>query len=120
MTAATIIDPYRTWDDALAIGQITDAPDGLPDRAIVPLIERLRADGIITLQSCAGHPGESDGVLWIADTPTVRARLAPLLTDPTPFTYLKRTHHPQRQWEIGWLPADVAWAMGRLEQTLTR
>jgi len=40
-------NPYCTWEPSKA----TNDPDGLPDRAIVPLVEELRKRGIVTLQS---------------------------------------------------------------------
>lgn len=53
-------DPWATWDPSLA----TDEPDGLPDRLMVPLVEELRRLGVVTYQSCQGHPGQS-GCLWV-------------------------------------------------------
>lgn len=113
---APTVDPYVTWDQAIRDGQITDGPDGLPDRAIVPLVEHLRRHGIVTLQSCAGHPGSDDGCLWLADDPRLAAKIARLIVGRHPFTAVKRTHHPERRWEIGWHPDDADRAMGALSQ----
>lgn len=63
-------DAYATWDPAIA----TDEADGLPDRIMVPIVEALRAAGIVTYQSCCGHeptagyPYTSSGTLWLAST----------------------------------------------------
>lgn len=90
-------DPYATWDP----GRATDEPDGLPDRAIVPLVEHLRALGIVTLQSCAGHQG-SDGTLWVrADTvDPVAVRWLPM----RPFDRMQRVVWPEDRWEFHWRP----------------
>lgn len=111
-----LVHEYATWDAALAAGQVTDDSDGLPDRAIVPLVEHLRTAGVVTLQSCTGHLGSDDGVLWIRDDPAVAARIGAVLADPSPFTEVKLTHHPERRWEIGWHPNDAQRAMNRLRE----
>jgi len=56
-------DPYVTRNPDKA----TDEPDGNPDTAMVPYVEALRAEGIETYQSCAGHGPDgqsSDAHLW--------------------------------------------------------
>jgi hypothetical protein len=107
------IDPYVTWDPSRA----TDDPDGLPDRAIVPLVESLRGRGIVTLQSCIGHPyrGEGtagyDGTLWVRAETVDGAYIRHfLLRDP--FDRVQLVFWPERRWEFAWRPeyADAALA----------
>ena len=94
-------DPYATWHPSEA----TDAPDGLPDRAIVPLVEALRETGVVTLQSCAGHEGTDDGHLWIrADSVTTKTIVR---LDRSPFTYIRLQIWPVEQWELGWDPSQL-------------
>lgn len=107
-------DPYVTWDPSEA----TDDPDGLPDRAIVPLVESLRARGIVTLQSCIGHPyrGEGtagyDGTLWVRAETVDGAHIRHFLLRE-PLDRVKLVHWPERRWEFGWRPehADAAVAV---------
>lgn len=97
--------PYATWDESVSAGRVTDDPDGFPDKAIVELVEHLRRLGVVTLQSCAGHPGVSDGVLWVdARSVTAESFLRP---PRGPFTYISRVWHPEDRWEIGWLPENL-------------
>jgi hypothetical protein len=111
-------DPYATWRP----WQATDDPDGLPDRLIVPLVELLRARGVVTLQSCSGHrrpsPTEKgcwwvdNGVLWVdaatVDEGTVRALLG------APFERIHRCYWPFDQWEFLWHPTDADAAIAAL------
>ncbi len=103
-----MVDPYSTWEPERA----TDEPDGLPDKAMVLLVEYLRSIGIVTLQSCAGHEGHSDGTLWVlADTvneASVRRRFG------TPFVFIKRTWWPENRWEFIWFSQDTAHAIAEL------
>lgn len=46
-------DPYATWDEHK--DRASDRADGYPDTRMVPIVERLRAVGIATYQSCQGH-----------------------------------------------------------------
>lgn len=110
-------DAFATWDDAIAAGHVSDDPDGLPDRAIIPLVEDLRAAGIVTLQSCAGHTGSADGVLWVREEGTWPACVGDLLINAELFTEIKFAYHPERRWEIGWLPQDAGMAMARIRET---
>lgn len=103
---------YLTWDEAVAGGNVTDEPDGLPDRLMVPFIEALRAAGVVTLQSCQGHPGSDDGCLWVL------ASSVPHLTAETiclpHFEKVSHTVHPVQRWEFVWLPENFWAAMTSL------
>jgi hypothetical protein len=103
------VGAYVVWD--ATIMKATDGPDGLPDRAIVPLIEGLRSLGYTTLQSCTGHFGESDGMLWIREAPELRwlTRLPNL----HPFSRIQHViHGPEGEcWEFWWEPSE--WANAR-------
>jgi hypothetical protein len=107
-----VSDPYETWDSALANGKASDEPDGWPDLAMIPLVEWLRAAGIVTLQSCSGHPGTDDGHLWIDATTVPDAAVDGL--DWSPFTAVALHLHPRRFWEFVWLPEDRARATASL------
>ena len=96
---------YVTWDQAVEKGRVSHAPDGYPDIKIIPLVRALRRVGIITTQSCYGHPGHSDGCLWIA-----AGTLSPdraLRVDRTPFSEIKRQYQPNDVWEFWWNPSDA-------------
>jgi hypothetical protein len=96
-----VTDPYATWDSALADSKASDEPDGWPDLAMIPLVEWLRAAGIVTLQSCAGHLGTDDGHIWVdADSEAVYG------LDWSPFTKVALHIHPKWFWEFMWLPED--------------
>lgn len=104
-------EPYATWKPELA----TDEPDGMPDRAIVPLVESLRKRGIVTVQSCAGHYGSGDGCLWVkAESVTAESALQ-MRGGRSPFSAIRRTRHPEDRWEFEWYPLDVDRAMKALE-----
>lgn len=94
-------DPYGTWTPAEA----TDVPDGLPDIAIVPLVETLRRNGIVTLQSCAGHVGSDDGGLWVAAS-TVSEPSVRRAANSGAFERVARMIHPWQQWAFRWLPEN--------------
>lgn len=92
--------------------QATDQADGLPDTLMVPVVEALRDAGIVTLQSCQGHPGSDDGCLWFAAE-----------TFPTdvwrslqghPFSLVRETVWPEHRYELWWLPGDVGSALERV------
>lgn len=103
-------DAYATWDDAIAKGNTSDAHDGLPDNRIIPLVEHLRAKGLVTLQSCTGHtptgPGMFDGTdghLWVLDEPPFQPVLGDI--DETLFQQISWTVWPVPRLELLWLPA---------------
>jgi hypothetical protein len=105
---------YSTWDDAIRQGFVTDQQDGLPDRGIVPLVEELRARGIVTLQSCTGHQGSEDGCLWVrADTVTEASvyKVTRSWMYPATFDFVKLTIYPERRWEFTWRPHRLRVAM---------
>lgn len=105
--------PYATWDPSLA----TDEPDGLPDRAIVPLVEALRSRGVVTLQSCAGHPGTDDGCLWVRADSVDGAHLRLFVLDVVGrdvFDRVSLTYWPERRWEFVWRPENAGIAMAAL------
>lgn len=62
--------PYVTWDRYK--DRATDFDDAYPDKKMVPVVEQLRAAGIVTYQSCQGHKlndyVRSSGLLWLAGT----------------------------------------------------
>lgn len=93
-------DPYGTWDP----WEATNEPDGLPDIAIIDLIEYLRDKGVVTLQSCAGHIGRSDGGLWIAASTVSEKSVRRIATSP--LERVARMIHPWQQWALRWLPQD--------------
>ena len=101
-------DPYATWDSAKA----TDEKDGLPDRAIVPLVETLRARGIVTLQSCAGHLGTDDGCLWVLADSVDRESVLSIVGPP--FSRVHFVHWPMEQWEFEWWPYNRREAVAAL------
>ena len=90
-------NPYATWDEAIAAGRVTDDADGWPDRAMVPVVAELRRQGIVTLQSCAGHQGSDDGHLWTTQL---------LDVDTAAFSLVRHVTHPEERWEFWWKPAD--------------
>ena len=102
------INPYSTWDAATP----TNEPDGLPDKRIVPLVEYLRSIGVITLQSCIGHKGYSDGTLWICADSVDEESIRHLFG--TPFVFIKRAWWPKEQWEFVWFPWDAKQALDAL------
>lgn len=114
MTAPAAAErPYATWDPSLA----TDEPDGLPDRAIVPLVEALRSRGVVTLQSCAGHPGTDDGCLWVRADSVDGAHLRLFVLDVVGrdvFDRVSLTYWPERRWEFVWRPENAGIAMAAL------
>ena len=101
-------NPYSTWNEALA----TDDADGLPDKAIVSLVETLRVAGIVTLQSCAGHQGRADGTLWVLADAVNEASVRRLFGPP--FVFIKRTWWPEERWEFIWFPWDTVQAIALL------
>lgn len=107
-------DPYATWDHYIKRGLVSDAPDGLPDRAIVPLVESLRAAGFITYQSCTGHFSQGDGTLWIDVGPQVGP-----WPDTTWFTRIQHVYHgPEGDyWEYWWESTDARNAMREIAES---
>jgi hypothetical protein len=88
-------DPYAAWDANL--DKATDEPDGFPDKAIIPYVAALRAARVVTLQSCAGHPGR-DGHLWFQADLSHDA-LGFLLASAA-ITHVRRLYKPEDCWEI--------------------
>ena len=93
-------DAYAAWDPTTA----TDKPDGLADVGIVPLIEFLRARGIITRQSCSGHLGSDDGNVMF-DPATLPESVRQLRGHP--FSVVRETYEPEPWFELWWHPADL-------------
>jgi hypothetical protein len=108
-----MIDNYATWDTSKA----TDEPDGFPDRALVPLITALRRAGRQTLQSCAGHIGSSDGLIWFASDALGDDEVQEILLQPV-FDRVVRVFKPEERWEIGWNPRDLNAAIAGLAMCL--
>lgn len=112
---AVTADPYATWDPS----QATDDPDGLPDRAIVPLVEDLRGRGVVTLQSCAGHAGRQDGHLWVrADTVALESvhQLIVAAAADSLFHRVALMYGPEPTpvWEFVWPPQHTERAIAAL------
>lgn len=112
------VDDYATWDMALQEGKVTDLHDGWPDTLMVPLVERLRAAGHVTLQSCQGHQGTDDGCLWmrpwsVDDVTEKRIRRA-----GDPFSIVREVWHPERRIELWWDPEDMSRAIAVIEDLL--
>lgn len=83
-------DPERSTPD----------PDGLPDTAIVPYIQHLNANGIQTLQSCAGYVRDNglrdSGCVWfVADSFSPDDAV-----ESGEFERVARLYHPERAWEV--------------------
>jgi hypothetical protein len=91
---------------------------------MIPLVECLRAAGIVTLQSCSGHPGTNDGHLWIDATTVPDAAVDGL--DWSPFTAVALHLYPRRFWEFTWLPIGLEraesslWLLPKLTTRLDR
>ena len=103
-------NPYATWDENLQF--MSDEPDGMPDRKMVELIATLRKRGIVTLQSCAGHSGYSDGHLYIRANTVSDRKMINLSQDP--FCSVHKRFWPDEQWEFRWDPAFQHTAIARL------
>jgi hypothetical protein len=110
---------YATWDPRIA----TDDPDGLPDTAIVPLVEDLRRAGITTLQSCAGHIEHRDGTeimhagcLWLAADAVDQAAMTRLCVEP--FEDVSRVYWPVERWQVVWPPRETGRALVLLRRAL--
>lgn len=95
---------YASWDDAVRVGNVTSEADGLPDTAMVPLVQAIREHtSLVTLQSCQGHPG-NDGHLWLLSR-TVPLRLErTLVQQEDPFWLVRQTYWPQGRLELWWHP----------------
>lgn len=81
----------------------TDKPDGKPDTAIVPYVNKLQSEGVETYQSCAGHQYEQNGTklsesgtLWFEceDLDVDRLVMSPQMT------LVKRVYKPEQCWEV--------------------
>lgn len=105
-------DPYAVWDATR--DKATDKSDGLPDRAMVPLVETLRAAGFTTYQSCSGHFGEGDGTLWIKYGPHKDR-----WPDTTWFQRIQHVHYgPEGDyWEFHWDCRDADRVIEELVKT---
>jgi hypothetical protein len=104
-----IADPYTTWEPEKA----TNEPDGLPDIGVVSLIQHLRKQGIITRQSCAGHPGESDGHVMF-DPSVLPDSIRSLRGHP--FSMVRETFEPEPWFELWWRPEDLECAVAHIEK----
>lgn len=101
-------DPYASWDTT----QATDDSDGLPDTAMIPIVEALRRAGIDTLASCQGHmlpeygSVHREGGLIVSVGPTGTYSSLPF----TRIVYYT-THE---EWEFWWHPDNYAAAVAEI------
>lgn len=106
----TITDPYATWQPDNATMQT----DGKPDTLIVPLVEALRARGIITRASCQGHGAGECAIdhdrrgslckhpgYLIVDATTLDPISALRVEGPL-FSRIECTTYPHFTWRFNW------------------
>ena len=116
-------DVYADWDKAIAEGKVSDVPDEMPDSRIVPLVEELRAAGIVTYMSCSGHeadPLDSTarmGYLWIAWEHLSRGQAFDLV-ERLPDVWIRLVAKPYRCWSIAWYDWDYAVSVSAIRDVL--
>lgn len=111
-------DPYATWNPSRA----TDEPDEAPDRRIVPLIEELRAAGIVTFASCSGHPAVEGtaraGYLLMAADSMTDEQASALRADPAIWWVSHLPTPSSKNWHVAWLAEDFELAAHAIRNSM--
>ena len=109
MRDAIMEDPYANWHPEEA----NNEPNDLPDKVIVPIVERLRHIGVVTFQSCSGHYA-GEGYISIRPDTVDETSVHALFGEP--FSEISRGWWPLERWDFRWAIPETKQALAALIQ----